>query len=113
MLTVLKILLKLLEGEYYERLSAAIIPSLFLSVKSILVRRSSIRTTLVSYFHVLMVNHTYVHSTLNVDKMTLFLPHSNVDTDHIFRTPYDLVLTRLSNMSTESSAELEDKEVVM
>lgn len=45
--------------------------------------------------------------------MTLFLPHSNVDTDHIFRTPYDLVLTRLSNMSTESSAELEDKEVVM
>lgn len=41
------------------------------------------------------------------------LSHFNVVTDHIFRTPYDLVLTRLSNMSTESSAELEDKEVVM
>jgi aminopeptidase N len=33
--------------------------------------------------------------------------------DHIFRTPFDITVSRRDDMTTESSPDLEDKEVIM
>lgn len=39
--------------------------------------------------------------------------YENLLIDHIFRTPFDVTVSRREDMTTESSPDLEDKEVIM
>ena len=72
--------------------------------QSILLPLSWNRKVRDNFFHVSMVSLMEM-TFVKTDKILL--------SDHIFRTPFDVTVSRSEDMTTESSPDLEDKEVIM